>query len=52
MEKRSIPAQLHPQEDERPVYQAPTIVSYDEESLWKMLGPAQTGLSSTFGGGP
>lgn len=50
MERRSTPVQPHLQESERPVYQAPTVVSYDEETLWKMLGPAQTGLSSTFGG--
>ncbi len=50
MEKRSTTVQSHLREGERPVYQAPTVVSYDEETLWKMLGPAQTGLSSTFGG--
>ncbi|GEM_PF-3638625 len=50
MEKHLTASQSHLPKDERPSYQTPAVVTYDEETLWKMLGPAQTGLSSTFGG--
>lgn len=35
-------------EQGRPNYESPIVVSYDEEAMWQMLGPAQTAVSSTF----
>jgi hypothetical protein len=49
MEQMQRTPELASRDNEMPAYQAPVVVSYDEDAVWQMLGPAQTSASSTFG---
>lgn len=41
-----VTQELEPQE--QLAYEVPSVVSYEEEAVLQMLGPAQTVVSSTF----
>ena len=39
-------------EEKKPTYEAPKVVTYSEDEIMEMIGPAQTAGSNTCAGNP